>query len=324
MKRVGNLYDEIISLENLYLADSKAMKGKKRSYGVQRHLKNRDNNLLMLHESLKSQSFKTSSYDIFQMIADSNKLRTIYRLPYYPDRIVHHAVINVLEPIWVNMFITNTYSCIKGRGVHKAHYHLLRDLKDVDGTKYCLKIDVRKYYPSIDHDILKSLLRRKIKDARLLILLDEIIDSAPGVPIGNYLSQYFANVYLNYFDHYMKEVERVKYYYRYADDIVVLHPDKSYLHGLFSRIEAYMRDNLNLSINKNHQVFPIDKRPLDFLGYVYTHNGSRLRKRIKQSFFRKMAYLDRKGLESKDRLMSLAAYRGWLQHCNCNRVMNLI
>ena len=153
------------------------------------------------------------------------KRREIYQLPYFPDRITHHAIMNILEPIWVSVFTSDTYSCIKNRGIHAAAKRLKRELKlDPEGTKYCLKIDVRKFYPSIDHEILKQVVRRKIKDKRLLWLLDEIIDSADGVPIGNYLSQYFANLYLAYFDHWIKE-ERIKYYYRYADDIVILGSD---------------------------------------------------------------------------------------------------
>lgn len=110
-------------------------------------------------------------------------------MPYYPDRIAHHAIMNILEPVWMKQFISTTYSCIKGRGIHKC----LKDLKYVlrkypNKTTYCLKFDIKKFYPSINHRILKRIIRRKIKDKTLLKILDEIIDSANGVPIGNYLS----------------------------------------------------------------------------------------------------------------------------------------
>lgn len=259
MKRIGNIFDQVISLENLHLADEKARKGKVKSYGVRVHDKNRDANLLALHESLKNGTFKTSKYHIFTIYEP--KERKIYRLPYYPDRILHHAIMNVLEPIWVSVFNKNTYSCIKNRGIHKCAKDVKQALKqDPDGTRYCLKIDVRKFYPSIDHEILKRVVRRKIKDGRLLALLDEIIDSTDGVPIGNYLSQYFANLFLAYFDHWLKEEKRVKYYWRYADDIVILAPNKDVLHGLLHEIRAYLRDNLNLAVKRNYQVFPVDSR----------------------------------------------------------------
>lgn len=245
MKRIGNIFDNVISLENLRLADEKARKGKLHSYGVQMHDKNRDANLIALHESLKNGTFKTSKYHIFKIYEP--KEREIFRLPYYPDRILHHAVMNILEPIWVSVFNKDTYSCIKNRGIHACAKDVKRTLKhDPDGTRYCLKIDVRKFYPSIDHEILKQVVRRKIKDSRLLALLDEIIDSVPnGVPIGNYLSQYFANLYLAYFDHWLKEARGVKYYWRYADDIVILAPNKETLHFLLHEIRVYLRDNLN-------------------------------------------------------------------------------
>lgn len=133
----------------------------------------------------------------------------------------------------MKQFISTTYSCIKGRGIHKC----LKDLKCAlckhpNETTYCLKFDIKKFYPSINHRILKRIIRRKIKDKTLLKILDEIIDSANGVPIGNYLSQYFANLYLTPFDRYCKSTLKCKFYYRYADDIVILSNDKQWLHGI--------------------------------------------------------------------------------------------
>lgn len=153
-----------------------------------------------------------------------------------------------MEPIWVSTFITQTYSCIKGRGIHKLAKDVKKVLrKDKEGTKYCLKLDVRKFYPSIDHNILKyDVLRGKVKDKRLLAMLDEIVDSADGVPIGNYLSQFFANLYLSYFDHWIKEEVRVKYYFRYADDIVVLSDSKEELRKVLILMKMYLHHVLNL------------------------------------------------------------------------------
>ena len=174
MKRVNNLYDRIISLENLKLADEKARKGKLKTFGVELHDRNREANLQALHEALKNGTYRTSEYSTFTIYEP--KERIIFRLPYYPDRIVHHAVMNVLEPIWLSVFTADTYSCIKNRGIHAAAKKLRRVInEDKPGCRYCLKIDIRKFYPSIDHSVLKAIVRRKIKDARLLKLLDEII-----------------------------------------------------------------------------------------------------------------------------------------------------
>lgn len=238
MKRFGNLYDKIVSLENLKLADKKARKGKLKQYGVIKHLEKEEENIRMLNELLKHQKFKTSEYNVFKIF--EGKERDIYQLPYYPDRIVQHSIMNVLEPIFVSTFTSNTYSCIKGRGVHKASYKLRDSLKDKINTKYCLKLDIQKFYPSVDNSILKLLLRRKIKDKVLLKLLDEIIDSTKGLPIGSYLSQYLGNFYLSYFDHWIKEILKVKYYFRYCDDILVLGESKEELHIVFDKIRNYL------------------------------------------------------------------------------------
>src|SRR4029078_2334465 len=126
---------------------------------------------------------------------------------------------------------------IKGRGVHAAGNAVKRAMMDKAGTTYGLKLDIKKFYSNVDHAILKQPLRRKFKDPDLLWLLDEIIDSAPGLPIGNYLSQYLANFSLAYFNHWIKEQKRARYYYRYADDIVVLGSDKAWLHALLADIK---------------------------------------------------------------------------------------
>lgn len=299
-------------MENLRAADAMARKGKAGQYGVIHHKKNEEANLQTLHILLRDQTFKTSAYDIFTI--HEPKERQIYRLPYFPDRIVHWAVMLVIEPMFTASFTADTYSCIKGKGIHGAVRAVKRSLLDEAATQYCLKLDIRKFYPSIDHEILKQLLRRKFKDERLLWLLDEIIDSAPGLPIGNYLSQYFANYYLTGFDHWLKEVKGVKYYFRYADDLVFFAPEKPSLHQLRVDIQEYLRTNLKLEIKKNYQVFPISKRGLDFVGYVFRHTHVLMRKSIKKSFARLVA--------TKPYMASIAAYYGWACHCNSNHLLN--
>lgn len=309
MKRAGNLYDKITSMANLVTADQKAQRGKLLRYGVILHNCRRESNLLLLQDMLVSKSYRTSSYDIFKIFEPKERL--VYRLPYFPDRIAHHAIMNVLEPIFVSSFTADTYSCIKGRGIHQLLNNLREDLKDVSGTQYCLKLDIKKFYPSIDHEVLKGLIRRKFKDPDLLWLLDEIIDSAPGLPIGNYLSQYLANFYLSYFDHWIKEQNGIRYYYRYADDLVILSSSKEQLHSLFKRIVSYL-DGLKLEVNPTHQVFPVEARGIDFVGYVFYHTHVRIRKAIKQNCARKLS----KHPSDKSR----ASYQGWLGHCNARHL----
>ena len=311
MKRIGNLYEKIYCVENLVLADKKARKGKKKQKSILEHDLNKDANILCLHEMLKNKIYKTSQYTTF-VIRDP-KERIIHRLPYFPDRIAHHAVMNVLEDIFVSVFTTDTYSCIKGKGIHAAAKSVKAALRNKEETKYCLKLDIKKFYPSVDHVILKKLVLRKFKDKNLLWLLDDIINSAKGLPIGNYLSQYLANFYLAYFDHWLKEVKKVKYYFRYADDMVILSESKEYLHKLLEYMREYLSSELNLTIKHNYQIFPVDARSIDFVGYKFYHTHTLLRKSIKKNFAKMIA----KNKNPK----SIAAYNGWAVHCDSNNLM---
>lgn len=314
MKRKGNLFESIISIENLTAADTIAQKGKSGQYGVMLHNQKKSDNIEHLHYLLKNKLYKTSEYKIFEVFEP--KKREVYKLPYFPDRITHHAIMRQLESIFVSNFTADTYSCIKGRGIHKASQNLRKALKDKQGTVYCLKLDIEKFYPSVNHEVLKALLRRKFKDQDLLWLLDEIIDSADGLPIGNYLSQYLANFYLSYFDHWIKEQKHVKYYYRYADDMVILSPNKTELHSLLNEIKTYLSDNLKLKVKGNYQVFPVSSRGIDFVGYVHYHSHTLLRKSIKKRFA--MA------AKKKNNKASIASYLGWAKHCNSINLLKKI
>ena len=321
MKRINNLFEKVVTKDNLFLAYQKARKGKSGQYGVRIFEKNVERNIDQIYDKLISGTYRTSEYSIFRIYEP--KEREIFRLP-FKDRIIHHAIMNILEPIWVSVFISHSYSCIKGKGIHSVLKAIKHDLNDVENTQYCLKLDIKKFYPSIDHDILKSIIRKKIKDTRLLKLLDEIIDSVEGVPIGNYLSQFFANLYLSYFDHYLKEEKKVKYYYRYADDMVILAPNKPYLHALLVDMNDYLTNQLNLQIKGNYQVFPTDVRGIDFVGYVFRHTHILMRKTIKVRFCRKAAKLNKKKLDPKQYKMQIAPHLGWAKHCDSKNLIKKI
>ncbi|NMW18039.1 MAG: reverse transcriptase [Chlorobiaceae bacterium] len=301
MKRFGGLWERICSLENIEFAHRLARKGKAHYTEVKMVDRDPDKYFMMIRKMLIEKSFINSPY-VVMMRTDGLKEREIWKLPYFPDRIIHHCIVNILEPIWIRGFIRDTYSSLPGRGVHDGVKRLRRALTSVDATKYCLKLDVRKFYRSIDHGELKSLIRRKIKDMDVLWLLDLIIDSAPGVPIGNYSSQYFANVYLSDFDHWIKETLRVRYYFRYCDDLVLLGKTKEELHRIRVDINRYLSEQLKLDVKKNWQVFPVDARGIDFLGYRFFHRFTLVRKSIVQRF---------KEQVKKSEERSLAAYNGW-------------
>lgn len=312
MKRIRNLYESISNIENLILADKIARKGKLKQPGVMEFDLDPHTNILRLHHILVNKTYRTSPYTTFTIFEPKERL--IFRLPYYPDRIMHHAIMNIMEPLFVSTFTTDTYSCIKQRGIHAAARAIKRALKDEPATRYCLKLDIKKFYPSIDHAILKRLIRRKFKDPDLLNLLDEIIDSAEGLPIGNYLSQYLANFYLTGFDHWLKEVMKVRHYFRYADDIVILSASKPQLHELLAEIRRYLMDNLHLMVKGNYQVFPVAARGIDFVGYVFYHSHTRLRKSIKQRFA--------KAISRGSNKQSIASYLGWAKHCDSKHLIH--
>ncbi len=323
MKRIGYLHEKIYNLDNIELADHNARKNKSIRWGIKKHDRNRSKENEELSEKLRDLVYQTSEYSTFTIYEPKERL--IFRLPYYPDRITHHAIMNIMEPIWTKIFIDQTYSSIKNRGIHKVERDLYKVLqKHKEETKYCLKMDVRKFYPSITHDILYDILKKKIKDEKLLTLLKEIIYSAEGVPIGNYLSQFFANLYLTYFDHWVKEELKCKYYFRYADDIVILGDDKDRLRNVLLAIKIYLTQVLNLQLKPNYQIYPVESRGIDFVGYKFYHTHVLLRKDIKKRMF-KLIKSYKKGYIPKSELdIRMRSYFGWMKHCNSKNLLKKI
>lgn len=314
-------------MDNLILAHKNAKKGKGWYKEVIMVDENPDYYLKTLQEMLINKTYQTSEYETF-IKNDSGKAREIYKLPYFPDRICQWAVMQIIEPILLRNFTNDTYSAIPGRGIHLCLERLRKAIQsDVPGTQYCLKLDCKKFYPSINHDILKKKYRRLFKDPNLLWLLDEIIDSTEGntgIPIGNYISQYSGNFYLSSFDHWIKEDKGIKYYYRYMDDIVILGNSKEKLHELKLEIEEYLHENLKLRIKEDWQVFPTFVRGIDFVGYRVFLNYTLLRKSTCKNFKRKMLDI-RKKIESGKEMnysewCSINSYKGWLMHCDSYRL----
>ena len=292
MKRFGNLFDKICDLDNIRNAFKRAAKGKKWRRTVKYALAHMEQLSVKLREVLLSGEYHTSKYKTRTIYEP--KQRTIYILPFYPDRVVHHAVMAVIEPLLDKMMYFHSYACRPGKGQIKGSNQCM---KYAVKYEYCLKCDVSKFYPSVDHAILKELLRKKFKDARLLALLDEIIDSADGdktvpagknVPIGNYLSQWFGNYYLNELDTFVKQVLRCKPYIRYCDDFTLFSDDKRELREWADKIREFCLNNLKLTLSKCN-IFKTSQG-VDFLGYRHFRNGRlilrkrtalRLRRRLK-------------------------------------------
>jgi len=326
MKRAGNIYPQIYDLENLRSAHKHARKDKAYYKEVQMVNGDEDFYLKQIQEMLIAKTYDVSEYE-HKIIADSGKVRELMKLPYFPDRIIQWAIMLQIEKVFSQVFTDFTCASLKGRGIHRATQLLDRYMTDVPNTQYCLKLDISKFYPSIDHEILKSLLQRKFKDPDLLDLLFKIIDSMPngkGVPIGSYLSQYLANFYLAYFDHWLKEKQGVKYVIRYMDDVVILSDSKEFLHSLKRKMDVYLQSELRLKIKDNWQVFPTNTRGIDFVGYRHFYEFKLLRKTSCKRFKRKMLSIRKKVMQNKPvnytDWCSTNSYKGWLKWCDSFRL----
>lgn len=328
-KRLKNVYYLLYQSENLVLAQYNAQKGKGDRAEIRKFNENIIECLQMLYNMLSEETYVPGKYRKKKIYEP--KERDIMIAPFFPDRIVHHCIINVLGRFWSNLFIGNTYACIKGRGIHKCmedvHEALITDRK---GTKYCLKIDVRKFYDNVDHKAMKEIIRYGIADFQMLRLLDKVIDSngeEKGLPIGNFTSQYLANLYLAYFDHWVKEVLSKMvlakygvrfYYFRYMDDIVVLCSDKEALHYILDMMGLYLGAELKLEIKPNWQIFPVDDRSIDYVGFKQNHYGILLRKGILKRFYAKFQKT-RKKYEIKDETALKHLFPseyGWIIRCS--------
>jgi retron-type reverse transcriptase len=256
--------NDVHSFANLYNAYLIARKQKRYRGEVLRYSYNLDAELTALQKELETRSYRVGAYRPFEVYEP--KRRQIVALP-FRDRIVQHALNNIIEPVFDRRMIYDSYACRVGKGTRQAARRVSYFLGKPENIYY-LKMDVKSYFASIDRDILKTLARRCIDDEGVLWLLDTIFDSSPGpgMPIGNLMSQLFANVYLHELDHYCKNAMSVKYYLRYMDDIIVMSNSKVYLHALLTAIEDFLRCHLRLVLN-NKTTIGKCRDGIEFVGY---------------------------------------------------------
>lgn len=332
LKRYGNLFEEVYDYENLKLAHKKAKRDKAFYREVRMVDANEDYYLIQIQNMLiwKTYAIKPSDYKMF-IKRDKGKEREIFKLDYFPHRIIQHALMNVIEDILLKSLIGNTFASIPERGIHLALKRMGDDIVDNrEETQYCLKMDIKKFYPSVNQKICKMLFRKKFKDNDLLWLIDTIVESMDGdtgIAIGSLFSQWTGNFYLSYFDHWLKEIKGVRYYYRYCDDLVILHHDKEFLHELKNDIDLYLKEHLEIEVKDDWQVFPTRIRGVDFVGYRHFGDYILLRKSTAKNMKRKLSRLLRK-CEQGYRLTysdycSINSYAGWVKWCNgynlCNK-----
>lgn len=324
--KTHTLWEEICSMENLKLAHKNASKGKKWYKEVREFNKDPDKYLKEIQTMLVLKTYRPLPYFKFTRV-ERGKERVIYKSRYFPERVIQWAVLQVISPILMKQFIYDTYSAIPGRGIHLALQRVLEAIKeDPEGTTACLKMDVKKYYPSIDRDILIEDYKRLFKDEDLLWYLEINIRESPdtGIPIGNYLSQFSGNFYLSSFDHWIKEVKGIKHYFRYMDDIVILHESIEYLHQLKVEIIEYLSHEKHLTVKQNYQVFYLKDRGLDFVGYRVFPDFVLLRsstaRRMKTKLTNMQVKISNGGLITYSEYCSFNSYKGWLLYCNSHRL----
>lgn len=278
------LYPKIYSFEALHQAYRRARRGHRDCREVLRFEQDLEGNLLQLQNELIWRTYRTGRYRYFEILEP--KRRLVAALP-FRDRVAQHALVAAIEPIWERRFIFDSYACRIGRGAHAGADRaqlFLRQVKRRHDRVYVYKADIAKYFASIDHATLKTLLRRHIACAGTLAMLDEIIDSTGaevGIPIGNLTSQLCANIYLHELDLFVKHELRCRRYVRYMDDFIVVHHDKRHLATVRAEIEVFLADRLQLRTNAKSQIYPVaasNGHALDFLGYRIWTTHRRLRK----------------------------------------------
>ena len=330
-----NLFEQISRPVHLFKAWDEFKKGKGNKPDVLQFEQNLERNIFQLHRDLRDKTYVHEEYKGF-FISDP-KRRHIHKAS-VRDRVLHHAIFKALNPIFEPTFIATSFSCRIGKGTHKgvaAVEHMIRqESKNYTHTCYALKCDVKKFFDSIDHEILLSMLARKIRSTNTMWLLQKVIggyrsksenECARGVPIGNLTSQLFANIYLGELDHYMKHTLKVKKHVRYTDDFMVVSQDSSYLTNLLTPIKDFLRQELKLELHPEKVMIRKAIRGIDFLGYVIFPHHILLRKRTKRRIERKLCekalLCKSENLPKESFMQSWNSYCGVLSHANTHKLL---
>ncbi|MFA6548208.1 MAG: reverse transcriptase/maturase family protein [Candidatus Magasanikbacteria bacterium] len=322
------MFNELITLENIFCAWYGFKKGKQNKPDVLMFERNLEDNLFGLYENLTMKTYHHQGYHTFHIY--DPKFRVINKAT-VRDRVVHHLVFNYLEQIFQPTFIERSYACQRGKGIHRSVQDVRAVLryasKNYTRVVWSLKMDIKKFFASVDHDVLFELIKKKIFDKEILWLLEEIIKSftspdqiGKGVPIGNLTSQIFSNIYLSELDYFVKSNLQENFYFRYADDFIFLHPDRQHLERLENKICAFVSNNLKLTVHPNKIIYRKLGQGIDWLGYVLLPYHSVLRTSTKKRMFKKIKRkvdMCNYGLLSAEKLSSsLESYFGLLKHCN--------
>lgn len=320
MKRYGNLWPKVCCIENIKLAAHKSLSGKKMTKQRVEFLKNKDKYIEEIHKSLIGESYKFG--ELYSFTIREPKVREIHCPKFYPDRILHHCLMNVIAPLMLEKFTNDTYGSIPKMGITLLVNRLKKSLSK-NPNSYYLKVDIKKFYQSIDIGIMKSVIRRVIKCNKTINMIDSILDiHDKGIPIGAYTSQYFGNLMLSGVDHWVKEVVKVKHYYRYMDDMLFIVNDKQEAHRLFAQVKEEM-DKLNLTIKNNAVIAPISTG-IDFVGYKFYPTHTRLRKSIKDRMKRRVGRLHKQNVSDRYFMKMTASHYGWCKHADSKNLIRSV
>lgn len=330
-KTIRNKYDEKLTYENLMKAHIESRKNKSIKKDIILFNLKQEEYIKYLYNELKNLTYSHGGYQVFYI--REPKLRKIQKSKYI-DRIVHRWVVDsFLYEAFIPQFITTSYACIKDKGMHKACLDVQKAMKHckiIWDEYYILKMDVAKYFQSIDKGILFEIIKRKIKDKKILWLVNKIIyssDGPKGIAIGNYTSQIFANIYLNEIDQYIKHNLKVKYYYRYMDDSIIMVKTKEEAKIILEKIIIFLKENLQLELNKKTQIFK-NKQGVNFCGYKINEHRIKIRDKGKKRLKKKIKILKEKVKDNqitcKEAKKYICGHLGYIQYANtynlCNKV----
>ncbi len=328
-KTIRNKFQEALTYEKLMQAHLKCQEGKISRKNVIRFNLKKEEYIDWLYEKLKSKTYSHGEYTSFYVTEP--KVRKVEASSYI-DRIVHRWCFdNFLENTFVPQFIPTSYACLKGKGMHKAALDVQKGMKECKkkyGEYYILKMDIAKYFSNIDKKILNKILKRKIKDKDIMWILEKILYShkqEKGIPIGNLTSQMFANIYYNEADQYIKHKLKVRYYYRYMDDSIILMHSKEEIKEVKQKIEDYIKNELKLEFNRKTNIFK-SKQGVNFCGYKINEYRLKLRDRGKRKLKKKIKYLKNKikntEMTSKEAKMYLCGHFGYIKYANAYSLTN--
>ncbi len=321
-KTIKKCFFEKLTFQKMLEAHIRARDGKRSKKEVILFEMDLETNLIKIINEIENWTYRFGEYREFKVYEP--KERIIKSLP-YRDRVVHQWYVEeFIKPYFLKRFIRDTFACLDGRGTHEAVKRVqkqMRCMKRKYYSYYVLKCDVKKYFYTIDKKILMSILSKKISDDDLLRFSELILNDGGtiGIPIGNYTSQYFANIYLNELDHYVKEKLQIKYYVRYMDDFILLVRSKKEARALLNEIALFLKEHLNLELNSKSKYFP-NRQGIDFCGYRIYETHILLRKRFKKKFKKSISLWQKLKRENRlyyqKFLMSYNSYIGHASHCN--------